>query len=91
LEGCGRMTTGDSVWGLPEKAHRVLQGAAVEAYGKPGVYVVSDRVMGRASIADTEEFRAVAEHLQAQRWIAEADDDYGISVLTIEGIDEAMD
>jgi hypothetical protein len=91
LEGCGRMTRGDSVWGLPEKAHRVLQAAAVEAYGKPGVYVVSDRVMGRASIADIEEFRTIAEHLQAQKWIAEADDDYGIFVLTIEGIDEAMD
>jgi hypothetical protein len=85
------MTSRDSVWGLPEKVHRVLQAAAVEAYGKPGVYVVSDRVMGRASIADIEEFRAIAEHLKAQGWIAEADDDYGIFVLTIEGIDEAMD
>ena len=85
------MTSGDYyVWGLPEKAHRVLQAAAVEAYGKPGVYVVSDRVMGRASMPDTEEFRAIAEQLQAQGWIAEADDDYGIFVLTPEGIDEAM-
>jgi hypothetical protein len=63
----------------------------VEAYGKAGVYVVSDRVMGRAIMSDTEEFRAIAEHLQAQGWIAEADDDYGIFVLTNEGIDEAMD
>jgi hypothetical protein len=47
--------------------------------------------MGRASMSDTEEFRAIAEHLQAQGWIAEADDDYGIFVLTSEGIDEAMD
>ncbi len=85
------MTSGDSVWGLPEKAHLVLQAAAVEAYGKPGVYVVSDRIMGRASMSDTEEFRAIAEHLQAQGWIAEADDDYGIFVPTTEGIDEAMD
>ena len=91
MDGCGHMTSGDSVWGLPEKAHRVLQAAAVEAYGKPGVYVVSDRVMGRASMSDTEEFRAIAEHLQAQGWIAEADDDYGIFVLTSKGIDEAMD
>jgi hypothetical protein len=47
--------------------------------------------MGRASIADAEEFRAIAEHLQAQEWIAEADDDYGIFVLTADGIDEAVD
>jgi hypothetical protein len=85
------MTRGDYVWGLPEKARRVIQAAAVEAYGKLGVYVVRDRVMGRASMSDTEEFRAIAEHLQAQGWIAEADDDYGIFVLTAEGIDEAMD
>jgi hypothetical protein len=86
------MTRGDySVWGLPEKAHRVLQAAAVEAYGKAGMYVVRDRVMGRVSMTDIEEFRTIAEHLQAQRWIAEADDDYGIFVLTTEGIDEAMD
>jgi hypothetical protein len=43
------MTREDSVWGLSEKARRVLQAAAVEAYGKPGVYLVSDRVMGRPS------------------------------------------
>jgi hypothetical protein len=45
------------VWGLSEKARRVLQAAAVEAYGKPDVYLVSDRVMGRATIADAGEFR----------------------------------
>ena len=70
------MTGEGDVWGLAEKARRVLQAAAVEAYGKPGVYVVSDRVMGRASIADAKEFQAIAKHLQAQGWIAEADDDY---------------
>ena len=91
MDGYGRMTSGDFVWGLQEKAHRVLQAAAVEAYGKPGVYVVSDRVMGRASMSDTEEFRAIAEHLQARKWIAEADDDYGVFVLTTEGLDEAID
>jgi hypothetical protein len=84
------MTGEASVWGLPEKARRVLQAATVEASGKPGVYVVSDRVMRRASLPDTEEFRAIAEHLQARGWIAEADDDWGIFVLTTEGIDEAM-
>ena len=79
------------MWDLPEKAHRVLQAPAVAAYGKPGVYVARDKVMGRASIADAEEFRAIAEHLQAQGWIAQADDDYGIFVLTADGIDEAVD
>lgn len=85
------MTWKDPVWGLAEKARHVLQAAAVEAYGKPGVYVVSERVMRRASILDIEEFRAIAEHVQAQGWIAEADDDYGIFVLTTGGLDEAMD
>ena len=42
-------------------------------------------------MSDTEEFRAIAEHLQAREWIAEADDDYGIFVLTTEGLDEAID
>ena len=63
----------------------------MEVSGKPAVYVVSDRVMRRASMSDTEEFRTIVEHLQAQRWIAEADDDYGIFVLTTGGLDEAMD
>lgn len=85
------MTREDSVWGLRHKARRVLQAAAMEAYGTPGVYVISGRVMQRARMSDTEEFRAIAEHLQAQRWIAEADDDYGIFVLTTQGIDEAVD
>jgi hypothetical protein len=91
LEERGRVTREDFVWGLPEKARRILKVAAVEAYGKARVYVVSDRVMGRASVADAEEFRAIAQHLQARKWIAEADDDYGIFVLTTEGLDEAMD
>ena len=85
------MTGGDPGWGLPEKARRVLQAAAVEAYGRPGVYVVSQRVMRRASMSDIEEYWAIATHLQAQGWMDEADDDYGIFVLTDEGIDEATD
>ena len=91
MEGCGRMRGEDSLWGLRENARRVLQATAVEAYGKPGAYVVSDRVMGRATIADVGEFRMIAEHLQAQKWIAEAEGDCGVFVLTTEGIDEAMD
>ncbi len=76
---------------LPEKARRVLQAAAVEAFGKPGVHVIKDRVMRRANISDSEDFRVIAEHLQGRGWIAEADDDYGVFVLTFEGIDKAMD
>ena len=75
MEERGPVTRENFVWGLPEKARLVLKAAAVEAYGKAGVYVVSDRVTGRASIADAEEFRAIAQHLQARRWIAEADDE----------------
>lgn len=77
------------VWEMPEKARRVLQAAAVEAYGRPGVYVVRDRVMSRANIPDVAEFLAIAEYLDDKGWIAEADPDYGIFVLTQEGIDEA--
>ena len=46
--------------------------------------------MRRANISDPEEFRAVAEYLEGRGWITEADPDYGIFVLTPEGIDEAM-
>jgi hypothetical protein len=75
---------------MAEKARRVLQAAAVEAYGRPGMYVLRERVMSRANISDLEEFLAIAEHLERGRWIAEADADYGVFVLTPEGIDEAM-
>ena len=82
---------GEEVWGLPEKAHRILQAAAVEAYGRPGVYVVREQVMQRANITDLAEFLAIAEYLHRRGWIAEADADYGIFALTLEGIDEAID
>src|SRR5918994_7810060 len=77
------------VWGMPEKARRVLQATAVEAYGRPGMYVVMAQVMRRADISDPEEFRAIAEYLEQRGWIGEADPDYGVFVLTPEGIDEA--
>jgi hypothetical protein len=77
------------VWGMREKARRVLQAAAVEAYGRPGVYVIRDRVMNRANIPDAAEFRAIGEYLDQRGWIAEADADYGLFVLTPEGINEA--
>src|SRR3954453_18166620 len=81
----------DSKRSLPRKARRVLQAAAVEAHERPGVYVLVDKEMQRANGSDADEFRAIGRYLQAQGWIAEADDDYGIFVLTVEGVDEAMD
>ena len=77
------------VWGMPEKARRVLQAAAVEAYGRPGMYVIMAQVMQRVSISDPEEFRTIAAYLEKSGCIAEADSDYGVFVLTPEGIDAA--
>ena len=76
---------------IQKKARRVLQAAAVEAYGRAGTYVIMDLVMKRAGISDPEEFRTLAKYLEEQGWIAEADDDYGIFFLTYQGIDKAID
>ena len=73
-----------------QTARRVLQAAAVEAYGRPGAYVARDRVMQRANMADTEHFRTIAKYLEERGWIAEADADYGVFVVTASGIEEAM-
>lgn len=78
------------VWGIAEKARRVLQAAVVESYGRSGMYVLRDRIMSRATISDLAEFLLIAEHLERKGWIAEADADYGVFVLTPEGVDEAM-
>jgi hypothetical protein len=75
---------------LGEKARRVLPAAAVEAYGRPGVYVTREPVMRRAKVSDLEEFQALAEYLYEEGSIAEADDDYGVFLLTPEGIAEIM-
>ncbi len=77
-------------WRIQEKARRVLQAAAVEAYGRAGMYVIMDQVMSRANLSDPEEFRTIATYLEGKGWIAEADPDYTIFVLTREGIDEAI-
>jgi hypothetical protein len=77
------------VWGLPEKAYRVLQAAAIEAQGRTGTYVTMTPVMNRANVSDLEEFRSIAGYLEWKGWIAEADPEYGIFVLTPEGLDEA--
>ena len=68
----------------------MLQAAAMGAYGRPGVYVQRSPVMHRANISDVAEFMAIAVHLQRRGWIAEADADCGIFVLTLEGIAEAQ-
>ena len=73
-----------------ESARRVLQAAAVEAHGRPGAYVAQDRVMQRANIVDTEHFISIAKYLEERGWIAEADADYGIFVITALGIAEAI-
>ena len=78
------------VWGMPEKARRVLWATAVEAYGRPGMYVVMAQVMRRANISDPEEFRTIAAYLEESGCITEAAPDYGVFVLTPEGIDEAL-
>ena len=79
----------NEVWDLGRKARRVLKASAVEAFGRDGVYVMMSAVMERANITDPEEFRAIAKYLEEQGLIAEADADYGIFVLTYEGIDLA--
>ena len=73
-----------------ETARRVLQAAAVEAHGRPEAYVAQDRVMQRANMADTEHFRTMAKYLEERGWIAQADADYGVFVVTASGIEEAM-
>ena len=73
-----------------EPARRVLQAAAVEAYGRPGVYVARDAVMQRANIPDLKEFWAIALHLEEKGWIAEADAHYRVFVVTAVGLDEAV-
>lgn len=72
-----------------EMARRVLQAAAVEAFGRPGAYVTREPVMRRAAMVDLDMFIAIAGYLEREGWIAEADPDYGGFVLTSEGLDEA--
>ena len=74
----------DEAEASPDKAPQVLQAAAVQAYGRPGTYVTRNHVIKRANILDPEEFRMIAEYLDKNGWIAEADGDYGIFVVTPE-------
>ena len=73
-----------------ETARRVLQAAAVEANGRAGAYVTQEGVMQRANMVDAEHFRTILRYLQEQGWIAEADADYGVFVVSASGIDEAI-
>jgi hypothetical protein len=61
----------------------------VEAFGRSGAYVTRDLVMRRAGISDVEEFRVIAGYLEDKGWIAEADDDYGVFLVTLAGLREA--
>ncbi len=61
----------------------------MEAYGRPGAYVTRDPVMRRAGVLSLKEFWIVAEYLEEKGWISEADDDYGIFVVTLAGVEEA--
>ena len=73
-----------------DAARRVLKAAAVEAFGRPGAYVMREHVMRRANIEDLEEFRRIAEYLESRGWIEEADADYGLFVVSASGIGAAM-
>jgi hypothetical protein len=73
-----------------ETARRVLQAAAVEANGRAGAYVTQEGVMQRANMVDAKHFRTIARYLQEQGWIAEADAEYGVFVVSASGIAEAI-
>jgi hypothetical protein len=45
--------------------------------------------MRRAGVTDPEEFRTIAMYLNERGWIAEADDYYGIIVVTAAGVEKA--
>ena len=73
-----------------ETARRVLQAAAVEANGRAGAYVIQEHVMQQANMVDAEHFRTIARYLKEQGWIAEADAEYGVFVVSASGIAEAI-
>ena len=73
-----------------ETARRVLQAAAVEANGRAGAYVTQEGVMQRANMVDAQHFRTIARYLEEQGWIADAEADYGVFMVTGAGIAEAI-
>src|SRR5215204_3644304 len=74
---------------MRDRARRVLQASAVEAYGRAGAYVTRDSVMHRANVADPEEFLAIEEYLYGKGWVADGNEDYSYFVVTPEGMAEA--
>ena len=76
---------------LEELARRVLQAAAVEAYGRPEAYVAREQVMGRANIAEQATFSSLARYLENKGWIARSTADYGAFMITAEGLRQATD
>jgi len=77
--------------GFEEVARRVLQAAAVEAYGRPEAYVARDQVMGRANIAEQSKISSIGRYLENKGWIAQSTADYGVFTITAEGIRQATD
>ena len=51
--------------------------------------MTQDQVMQRAHMANTEHFKVIAEYLEEREWIAQAEADYGVFVLSASGIEEA--
>ena len=46
--------------------------------------------MQRANMVDAEHFRTIARYLEEQGWIADAEADYGVFMVTGAGIAEAI-
>ena len=67
-----------------------MQAAAVEANGRAGAYVTQEGVMQRANMVDAQHFRTIARYLEEQGWIADAEADYGVFMVTGAGIAEAI-
>jgi hypothetical protein len=67
-----------------------LQAAAVEANGRAGAYVTREGVMQRVNMVDAQHFRTIARYLEEQGWIADAEADYGVFMVTGAGIAEAI-
>lgn len=79
---------------IHDKAKWVLLAAFMEADGKAGEYVDADRVTERANslgaaIRDQETFRAIAQHLARQRFLAEEGAEWREFVVTSAGVEEA--
>jgi hypothetical protein len=79
---------------MHDKAQRVLLAAIAEADGKAGEYVDADRVIERANslgadIRDQEEFRAIAQYLVQQGFLAEGGAEWREFVVSSAGVDEA--